>query len=152
MGTSQVQAAAPSNQRSKRLVRPVTPGTARSFRPLAAMPWQRPNIGSRVTREGHARFWERPEVKFLRATRQSRPDQQTLNVQFSSAAKPDMRSFRSARLLCANKRHTHAYSQQSSCRAAYGQTASGLSPRWFGCPSWASNIGVSDGELSAQLL
>jgi hypothetical protein len=28
----------------------------------------RPNIGSRVTREGHARFWERPEVKFLRAT------------------------------------------------------------------------------------
>src|SRR6516162_9180748 len=33
---------------------------------------QRPNIGSRVTREGHARFWERPEVKFLRATRQGR--------------------------------------------------------------------------------
>jgi hypothetical protein len=31
---------------------------------------QRPNIGSRVTREGHARFWERPEVQFLRATRQ----------------------------------------------------------------------------------
>ena len=30
---------------------------------------QRSNIGSRVTREGHARFWERPEVKFLRATR-----------------------------------------------------------------------------------
>jgi len=30
---------------------------------------QRLNIGSRVTREGHARFWERPEVKFLRATR-----------------------------------------------------------------------------------
>ena len=34
--------------------------------------WQRPNIGSRVTREGHARFWERPEVKFLRSTRQRR--------------------------------------------------------------------------------
>src|ERR1700756_1603868 len=33
------------------------------------MSWERPNIGSRVTREGHARFWERPEVKFLRATR-----------------------------------------------------------------------------------
>ena len=33
---------------------------------------QRPNIGSRVTREGHARFWERPEVQFLRATRQGR--------------------------------------------------------------------------------
>jgi hypothetical protein len=26
-----------------------------------------------VTREGHARFWERPEVKFLRATRHERP-------------------------------------------------------------------------------
>jgi hypothetical protein len=36
------------------------------------MSWQRPNIGSRVTREGHARFWERPEVKFLRATRHLR--------------------------------------------------------------------------------
>jgi hypothetical protein len=36
------------------------------------MSWQRPNIGSRVTREGHARFWERPEVKFLRATRHFR--------------------------------------------------------------------------------
>ena len=32
---------------------------------------QRLNIGSRVTREGHARFWERPEVKFRRATRQT---------------------------------------------------------------------------------
>jgi hypothetical protein len=27
---------------------------------------------SRVNREVHARFWERAEVKFLRATRQSR--------------------------------------------------------------------------------
>ena len=35
---------------------------------------QRLNIGSRVTREGHARFWERPEVKFLRATRQTEKD------------------------------------------------------------------------------
>ena len=38
--------------------------------PLAAMSWKRPDIGSRVTREGHARFWERPEVKLLRAPRQ----------------------------------------------------------------------------------
>src|SRR5450631_4895455 len=37
-----------------------------------AMPWQRPNIGSRMNREVHARFWERPEVRFLRATRQGR--------------------------------------------------------------------------------
>jgi hypothetical protein len=36
---------------------------------LAAMSWKRPDIGSRVTREGHARFWERLEVKLLRATR-----------------------------------------------------------------------------------
>src|SRR5262245_48881272 len=33
---------------------------------------QRPNIGSRVNREVHARFWERAEVRFLRATRQQR--------------------------------------------------------------------------------
>jgi hypothetical protein len=38
---------------------------------LAAMSWQRPNIWSRVTREYHARFWERPGVKFFRATRLS---------------------------------------------------------------------------------
>src|SRR5438128_5032554 len=37
------------------------------------MSWKRPNIGSRVNREVHARFWERAEVKFLRATRQIRP-------------------------------------------------------------------------------
>jgi hypothetical protein len=35
------------------------------------MPWQRPNIGSRMNREVHVRFWERPEVKLLLATRQS---------------------------------------------------------------------------------
>jgi hypothetical protein len=33
------------------------------------MLWQRLNIGSRVNREVHARFWERAEAKFLRATR-----------------------------------------------------------------------------------
>ena len=37
-----------------------------------AKPFTRPTIGSRAIREGHARFWERPEVKFLRATRQTR--------------------------------------------------------------------------------
>src|SRR5882762_2387982 len=36
------------------------------------MSWKRPNIGSRVSREVHARFWERAEVKVLRATRHSR--------------------------------------------------------------------------------
>ena len=33
--------------------------------------WQRPNIGSRVSREAHARFWEHAEVRFLRVTRQA---------------------------------------------------------------------------------
>src|SRR6266404_7552566 len=37
-----------------------------------AVRWQRPNIGSRMNREVHVRFWERPEVKALRATRQKR--------------------------------------------------------------------------------
>jgi hypothetical protein len=36
---------------------------------LVILLWQRLSIGSRVTREGHARFWERPGVKVLRATR-----------------------------------------------------------------------------------
>jgi hypothetical protein len=44
--------------------------------PLAALPWKRPNIGSRMNREVHVRIWERPEVRVLRATsrkRTSRP-------------------------------------------------------------------------------
>ena len=56
--------------RDKRLVRPGTPYEPHALCPLAAMSWKRPDIGSRVTREGHARFWERLEVKLLRATRQ----------------------------------------------------------------------------------
>ena len=35
------------------------------------MSWKRPNIGSRVSREVHARFWEHAEVRFLRVTRQA---------------------------------------------------------------------------------
>jgi hypothetical protein len=42
-----------------RLVRPATSGEPPALRPLATMSWQRPNIGSRVNREVHARFWER---------------------------------------------------------------------------------------------
>jgi RNA-directed DNA polymerase len=45
---------------------------ANPTRSLAAMSWKRPNIGSRVNREVHARFWERLGVRFLRATRHSR--------------------------------------------------------------------------------
>jgi hypothetical protein len=40
---------------------------------LAAMSWQWPNNGSRMNREVHVRFWESPEVKILRATRQNEP-------------------------------------------------------------------------------
>jgi Group II intron, maturase-specific domain len=35
--------------------------------------WKWPNNGSRMNREVHVRFWESPEVKVLRATRQTRP-------------------------------------------------------------------------------
>ena len=36
------------------------------------MSWKWPNNGSRMNREVHVRFWESPEVKVLRATRQQR--------------------------------------------------------------------------------
>src|SRR6201993_1100276 len=72
VGASQVQADASPDQRRKRLVRPAPPRQPNALRPLEVMSWQWLNIGSRVTRDGHARFWERPAVKFLRATRQSR--------------------------------------------------------------------------------
>src|SRR5262249_21986980 len=71
MGPSQVQAAGSSDQGRKRLVRPAAPEDAEALCPLVPMSWQRPDIGSRVTREGHARFWERPGVKVPRATRQT---------------------------------------------------------------------------------
>jgi hypothetical protein len=37
------------------------------------MPWQRPDIGSRVNREVHARFWERLGVQVPWATRHEHP-------------------------------------------------------------------------------
>src|SRR3981081_254012 len=70
VGAPQVQADAPSDQGGTRLVLPATSGEPPALRPLATMSWQRPNIGSRVNREVHARFWERLGVKLLRATRQ----------------------------------------------------------------------------------
>jgi len=69
VGTPQVQADASPDQGRERLVRSDTPGQPNTLCSLDVMSWQRPNIGSRVTREGHARLWEHPEVKFLRATR-----------------------------------------------------------------------------------
>ena len=73
LGAPQIQAVRPSDQGSKGLVRTAAPGKPHTPRSLAAMSWKRPNIGSRVTREGHARFWERLEVKVLRATRHGLP-------------------------------------------------------------------------------
>lgn len=66
--TPRVQADAPPDQGGKTLVRPVAPNEPRTLCLLAVMPWQRPNVGSRVDREVQAQLWERPKVKFLRAT------------------------------------------------------------------------------------
>src|SRR5215467_5136479 len=65
VGPPQVQADGAPDQGSAGLVRPVAPGDTEAGWSLAFMPWRRPNIGSRVTREGHARLWERPGVKTL---------------------------------------------------------------------------------------
>ena len=73
LGAPQIQTVRPSDQGCEGLVCTAAPGKSGVLRPLVAMPWKRPDIGSRVTREGHARFWERLEVKVLRATRQFRP-------------------------------------------------------------------------------
>jgi hypothetical protein len=48
---------------------PGFPGGFKALRALALRGSRRPNIGSRVNREVHARFWEQPEVKSLRLTR-----------------------------------------------------------------------------------
>jgi hypothetical protein len=90
VGTPQVQADAPPDQRRQRLVRPGTPGQPNTLCPLGIMSRQRRNIGSRVTREGHARFWERPGVKFRRATRRTSPfrgeDRKVCNRRISPVA------------------------------------------------------------------
>ena len=72
VGPPQIQADGAPTQRRERLARPAAPDEAETLRPLATMSWQRPNIGSRVNREVHARFWEQPEAQFLRLTRLDR--------------------------------------------------------------------------------
>jgi hypothetical protein len=61
----------------RRLVRPWPLANGKQEEPVdEAKPFkQRSNIGSRVTRKGHARFWERPEVQILWATRCEPPSQ-----------------------------------------------------------------------------
>src|SRR5262245_22373477 len=63
------------------LVWPLSSGEPASLCALGPMPWQRLNIGSRVTREGHARFWERLGVKVPRATRHLRTKPGTIERQ-----------------------------------------------------------------------
>src|SRR4029077_2309316 len=72
MGPPQIQTDGPLDQGREGLVRSAAPSESSTLRPLADMPWQRPNIGSRMKREVHVRFWERLRVKLPRATRQSR--------------------------------------------------------------------------------
>src|SRR5450759_5936300 len=57
-------------------------GGARGRGKAAGRVCQRLNIGSRVNREVHARIWERPVVRCLRATRQSRHIQSTPKTNF----------------------------------------------------------------------
>src|ERR1700692_3564079 len=61
------------NRKAESTDAPAAPRESNTLCPLATMPRQRPNIGSRVTREGHVRFWERPRVKGPRATCQKWP-------------------------------------------------------------------------------
>src|SRR5436305_2423560 len=69
MGAAQVQASAAKAKSRAGSVDTGDPFIAGSVRPLAAGLWQRPNTGSRMSREVHVRFWERVGVKLPRATR-----------------------------------------------------------------------------------
>src|SRR5664279_4819208 len=60
MGSPQIQADGPLDQGREGLVRSAAPRESNTLCPLATMPRQRPNIGSRMNREVHVRFWERP--------------------------------------------------------------------------------------------
>src|SRR6516164_6959232 len=85
-----------------------TPSKSNTLRPLAALSWKRPNIGSRMNREVHVRIWERPAVRILRATRHqdqfvpTRPsvgcafDQETFAGMPATGKKRRVRTFPSA--------------------------------------------------------
>src|SRR6516165_12424122 len=73
LGASEVQTVAPPNQGGEGLVCAVALCKSEALRSLAAVSRKRPSNGSRMNREVHVRFWESPEVKVLRATRQIRP-------------------------------------------------------------------------------
>src|SRR5262245_44352354 len=90
LGAPQVQAAASQDQGGTRLVRAALPCKSDSPRSLAAMSWQRPNIGSRMNREVHVRFWERPGVKVLRATRQPLAESREITREGSDGPRSDM--------------------------------------------------------------
>ncbi len=69
MGTRQVQDSSTKVEGCSGLARTCDPNIAGSVCPLAASASRRPNIGSRMSREAHVRFWERVGVGFPRATR-----------------------------------------------------------------------------------
>src|SRR5215471_13713312 len=73
LGASEVQTVAPPNQRGAGLVCAVALCKSEALRSLPAVSWRRPSNRSRMNREVHVRFWESPEVKVLRATRQGLP-------------------------------------------------------------------------------
>src|SRR5208282_513642 len=70
LGAPEIQTDASSNQRGAGLVCAVPSCKSKALCSLAAVSWQWPNNGSRMNREVHVRFWESPEVKLPRATRQ----------------------------------------------------------------------------------
>jgi hypothetical protein len=88
-GAPEIQTVASQDQGGARLVCAASLCKSDPVRSLAAMSWQRPNIGSRMNREVHVRFWERAEVKFPRATRQEpRLPHRKSNSRFSSISGP----------------------------------------------------------------
>ncbi len=113
VGAPQVQADAPSDQGGTRLVRPATSGEPPALRPLATMSWQRPNIGSRVNREVHARFWERLGVKLLRATRQTETNDHVSDMS-APLPTPEKTAHWPAKRLCAISGHPVAKIAASS--------------------------------------
>ena len=89
-------------------------------RPIATDDGQQQDVGlwggSRVNREVHARIWERPGVRFLRATR---PSATSLDVRFSNrpfGVKHFQTIHRRMSMLLAGSR----FSSESAPRPLYG--------------------------------
>jgi hypothetical protein len=70
LGTLEVQASAAAEPGSLAMASPGSACRPKALLALAVLQCRRPDIGSRVNREVHARFWEHAGVKSLRVTRQ----------------------------------------------------------------------------------